>query len=156
LPYGFASLAPDRASAAPVPGPAPAGVWSAMTDRHPERWGRDRRLRLGREFAAVKELGTAWRGQHALLLALARPGEPTRAGFIASRKGVGNAVQRNRARRRLREILRRRWEALPARGWWLVFVAFRSALTAPHEALARDVEALLERVTTPHRTGEPS
>lgn len=156
MPYGFARLAPGGVNAEPVPGLAPVARWSAMTDRHPERWSRDRRLRLGRDYAAVKSLGTAYRGQHALLLVLDRPGEPTHAGFIASRKGVGGSVQRNRARRRLREIVRRRWDGLPGTGRWLVFIAFRSVLTAPHEALVRDVESLLERSGAPRPAGGAS
>jgi ribonuclease P protein component len=116
-----------------------------MTDRHPEGWPRDRRLRRGSEFALVKSLGTAWRGRHCLVVALERPGEPTRVGFVASRKGVGDAVHRNRARRRLREIVRRALAhgARPER--WLMFVAFRSATTAPHAELVGDVESLLGR-----------
>jgi ribonuclease P protein component len=116
-----------------------------MTDRHPQRWRRDRRLRTTSEFDAVKSLGTALRGHHCLLLALERPGEPTRVGFVASRRSVGGAVERNRARRRLREIVRRRFARLSRSGRWLVFVAFRSTLTAPAVDLARDVESLLER-----------
>ena len=108
-----------------------------------ERLGRDRRLRASRDFESVKAAGTSVRGAHCLLLALARPGEATRVGFVASKRGVGGAVQRNRARRRLREIVRRRFPRLPASGYWLVLIAFRSALTAPHQELASDVERLL-------------
>jgi ribonuclease P protein component len=114
-----------------------------MSTGHPERLSRDRRLRSSRDFLAVKSQGTAFRGSHCLLLALASPGEPTRVGFIASKRGVGGSVQRNRARRRLREIVRRRFPRLPESGYRLVLVAFRTALTAPHQDLASDVEHLL-------------
>ncbi|TMQ68298.1 MAG: ribonuclease P protein component [Candidatus Eisenbacteria bacterium] len=100
-------------------------------------------LRTSREFARVKAEAVALRGQHCLLLALAHPGEPTRIGFIASKKGVGDAVRRNRARRRLREIVRLRWPRVPETGYWLVLIAHRSALAAPHQDLANDVEHLL-------------
>lgn len=114
-----------------------------MSSVSSERLGRDRRLRSSSEFDQLKSCGTPLRGRHCLLLALARPGEPTRVGFIASRRGVGGAVQRNRARRRLREIVRRRFPRLPTTGYWLGLVAFRSALSAPHQELASDVESLL-------------
>ena len=52
-------------------------------------------------------------------------------------------MQRNRARRRLREIVRRRWPRVPAAGHLLMFVARRSALAAPHQDLASEVERLL-------------
>ena len=114
-----------------------------MTTRHPERIGSDARLRDKREFAAMKAGATPFRGRCALLLVLPRPGEPTRVGFIASKRSVGGAVQRNRARRRLREIVRRRWPRIATHGWWMVFIASRAVLDAPHERLATEVESLL-------------
>ena len=100
-------------------------------------------LRSSREFAEVKAQGTGFRGRHCLLVALAKPSEPTRLGFVISKKGVGNAVQRNRARRRLREILRLRWPRVPETGYWLVMIAFRTVLEASHQDLANDVERVL-------------
>ena len=91
----------------------------------------------------MKAHGVAVRGTHCLLLALAKPAEPTKIGFITSKKGVGNAVQRNRARRRLREIVRVRWARVPATGYWLVVIAHRTSRTAPHQDLANDVERVL-------------
>ena len=108
-----------------------------------ERIGRDGRLRSSRDFARVKSSGTAYRGRHCVVVVCAAPGEPTRVGFVASKRGVGNAVQRNRARRRLREIVRRRWERVPHTGYLMMFVAYRSATTAPHQDLASDVERVL-------------
>jgi ribonuclease P protein component len=101
------------------------------------------RLTATGDFAALREEGTAFRGAHCLLVRLARPGEPTRVGFVASRRGVGGAVQRNRARRRLREIVRRRWARLPSTGSVLMFVAYRSTPTVAHQILASDVERVL-------------
>jgi ribonuclease P protein component len=108
-----------------------------------ERIGRDQRLRSSRDFTRVKSVGTPFRGRHCVVVVCASPGEPTRVGFVASRRGVGNAVQRNRARRRLREIVRRRWERVPQTGYLMMFVAYRSAVTAPHQDLASDVERVL-------------
>jgi ribonuclease P protein component len=114
-----------------------------MSIRHPERLGREARLRNSREFVAVQSGGTLFRGRCALLLVLPRPGDPTRVGFIASKRGVGGAVSRNRARRRLREIVRRRWTRVPPEGFLLVFIASRRTLDAAHQALATEVETLL-------------
>jgi ribonuclease P protein component len=108
-----------------------------------ERLSRFHRLRSSLEIAEVKASGRVFRGEHCMLLVLARPGEPTRIGFIASKKGVGGAVERNRARRRLREILRRRWPRLPRTGSWILVIAHRGALSAPHQELASDLERLL-------------
>jgi ribonuclease P protein component len=68
---------------------------------------------------------------------------------------VGGAVQRNRARRRLREIVRRRWPHIPRTGLWLAFVAFGSALRVPHPELVADVEALLCACGALPREGRP-
>ncbi len=87
--------------------------------------------------------GRATRGRHVLVVVVPAPGEPTRIGFVASRRGVGGAVQRNRARRRIREIVRRRFERVPPEGLLVMFVASRTALTASHQDLASDVERVL-------------
>ncbi len=108
-----------------------------------ERLLSQHRLRKGADYATVRELGTAFRGRACLLLAYARSGEISRVGFIASKRGVGGAVQRNRARRRLREIVRRRWPRMPHEGFLLVFIASRATLTTAHQQLASEVESLL-------------
>lgn len=46
-----------------------------------------------------------------------QPSAPARAGFVVS-KAVGNAVVRNRVRRRLRHLVRERLAALPAEAPW--------------------------------------
>ena len=114
-----------------------------MTTRHPERILPRHRLTASDDFAALRAEGVAFRGAHCLVVALARPGEVTRVGFVASRRGVGGAVQRNRARRRLREIVRRRWARLPERGHLLMFVAHRTTPTVLHQDLATDIERVL-------------
>lgn len=114
-----------------------------MSQKPRERIPEDRRLRSTADFARLKTRGQAYRGAHCLLVAEVRPGEPTRVAFVASRKGVGGAVQRNRARRRLREIVRRRWPRIAPEGVTMMFVAHRSALTAAHDDLVADVERLL-------------
>ena len=114
-----------------------------MTRERRERLAPGNRLRSTREFDLLKSSGVSLKGRHCLLVVAARPGETSRVGFIASKKGVGGAVQRNRARRRLREIVRRRWPRVPVTGFWLLLIAFRSVLVAPHQDLALDVERLL-------------
>jgi ribonuclease P protein component len=101
------------------------------------------RLTSARDYARVRGEGMAYRGRTCLLLVLTAAGETSRVGFIASKRGVGGAVQRNRARRRLREIVRRRWARVPPLGYLLVFIASRHTLEATHQLLATDVETLL-------------
>ncbi len=114
-----------------------------MSDKPSERLLPANRLTSARDYARVRGEGMAYRGRTCLLLVLTAAGETSRVGFIASKRGVGGAVQRNRARRRLREIVRRRWARVPPQGYLLVFIASRRTLDAPHQLLATDVETLL-------------
>ncbi len=114
-----------------------------MSDLPSERLLPANRLTRGRDYARVRGEGVAYRGRCCLLLVLPAAGETSRVGFIASKRGVGGAVQRNRARRRLREIVRRRWTRVPPHGYLLVFIASRRTLDAQHQALATDAETLL-------------
>ena len=64
------------------------------------------RLRQRADFLAAGDRGQgADRGFRACRRASASDGGPVRVGFTVSKK-VGNAVERNRVRRRLREIVR--------------------------------------------------
>jgi len=119
-----------------------------MNRPHSERLAHEHRMRSAKDFAMARQHGTAHRGRHCLLLVQPVPGEATRIGFIASKRGVGNAVKRNRARRRLKEIVRRRWSRLPHHGYLLVFIASRASLTAPHQDLVTEVESLLSHAGT--------
>ena len=123
-----------------------ARAWSPVSAEHSERLPADRRLRTSEDHLAVRSGGRALRSRSCVLVVLARPSEPTRVGFIASRKSVGNAVRRNRARRSLREIVRRRWPRIPSTGFWLEFIALSPVLAAAHEDLASEVERLLASV----------
>ena len=114
-----------------------------MTNRRVERIGPQNRLRTSTDYATVKRDARALRGRHCMVLAAEAPGQPTRVGFIASRKGVGGAVQRNRARRRIREIIRRRWPRIATHGHALAFIAYRTSVSAPHLDLVADIEGLL-------------
>jgi len=110
-----------------------------------ERIPAAQRLRSVADFARVRAEGRPVRGTHCLVVVVTADELTSRVAFVASRKAVGGAVQRNRARRRLREIVRRYWPRVRPRGIWLMFVAFRSTLTAPHTELTLDIERIMTR-----------
>ncbi|MFB4316429.1 ribonuclease P protein component [Actinomadura sp. 21ATH] len=72
-------------------------------------------------------------------------------GFIVART-VGNAVVRNRARRRLRHLVRDHLHRLP-RGSLLVVRANPAAGAARNDDLAADLESALDRLLRPTSKG---
>jgi ribonuclease P protein component len=87
---------------------------------------------------------------------------PPRVGFTVSKK-VGNAVERNRVRRRLREIVRLSDAGRLRPGNDYVLVGRRAALDLPFERLIEDFARALERIhqqrrgprqPTAHRGGD--
>ena len=88
------------------------------------------RLRRNDDFRAVREQGRRMDCGAFLLTWRTRPADSQtfnpRVGVVASRASIGNAVHRNRAKRRLREIYRRHQTLVPP-GLDLVLTA-RAAL----------------------------
>jgi ribonuclease P protein component len=86
------------------------------------------------------------RGPIVVQALLGQPGGP-RAGFVVSRK-VGNAVTRNRVRRRLREQVRARLDRVPDDGLLLVR-AQPSAAEASSAKLGRALDEALRVLVAP-------
>ena len=81
-----------------------------------------------------------------VLQARKRPDDgPVRLGFTVSKK-VGNAVERNRVRRRLREIVRLSGTTGMASGHDYVLVGRRAALKVPYAQIAQDFKGALRRL----------
>lgn len=102
---------------------------------------RDQRLRKSRRFSEIRKAGKVWVNNLLVLRTLANDEEQTHFGFIATRR-IGNAVTRNRLRRRLREILR---VSSVKSGWDLVFIIRKRSVDASFKSLERAVYNLLRR-----------
>jgi ribonuclease P protein component len=76
---------------------------------------------------------------------------PARIGFTVSRQ-VGNAVERNRVRRRLREVVRLSAGGGMHGGHDYVLIGRRAALAAPFGEMRQDLDAALRRIHDPART----
>jgi ribonuclease P protein component len=110
------------------------------------RFPRSSRLSRASEFKLVKASGKSWTGKHLVLATLARdPDAQSRIGIVATRR-LGNAVTRNRVRRKIREIFRLNQHRI-RRGFWLVTIARFSSAIAAYEALERDWLRLAERAS---------
>ena len=109
------------------------------------------RLRRRSEFRAVA------RGQR-----VTRPGfvlqalpssdtaRPPRFGFTVTRK-IGNAVVRNRIRRRLREVVRLSVADAALPGTDYVLIGRRAALSRPFDRLVEDLRSGLGAIARPDR-----
>ena len=109
---------------------------------------KEQRLRSSRDFAAVRRDGRS--RADVLLVLVSRPNnlDVTRFGFIVSKK-VGNAVVRNRVRRRLKEAARLSQIEF---GWDLVFIARQGASSAEYQELSGSVNKLLARANVLDRS----
>jgi ribonuclease P protein component len=70
---------------------------------------------------------------------------PTRVGFTASKK-VGNAVERNRVRRRLKDVVKRSADGRLQCGHDYVLIGRRAALQLPFDRLAEEFKTALRRL----------
>jgi len=118
------------------------------TERIPERerFQRISRLRSSLDFARVRR-GRRVNGTFLALAYLKREAEaadaPSRVGFSVGKR-VGNAVVRNRVKRRLRESVRRKLVGV-ASGWDLIITARAGAAEANYAALDAELYELLTR-----------
>jgi ribonuclease P protein component len=103
------------------------------------------RLRKRPDFLACAQAPACARGA-VLVQARLRDTEPlVRAGFTATKR-IGGAVQRNRAKRRLREAARLLLPALGSPGFDYVFIARGGAVTRPWDRLLDDMKSALIRL----------
>ena len=107
----------------------------------PQKYPASVRLRSRREFLPVQEQGRRVSTKLMTVLARAGSGTSDRLGIIASRK-FGGAVQRNRAKRRLRDVFRRQdpldISMRGVRALDIVVIPRRESLSAPIEAIEAD------------------
>lgn len=115
------------------------------------------RLTSSTDFQRVRRLGKSHAHPLIVLIALRREDEQTLFGVAAGRS-VGNAVQRNRAKRRMRAALQAAL-AQAAPGWDIVLIARRPILEAPFPRIQAALSNLLARaglMQEPHDNRSPS
>ena len=109
------------------------------------------RLRRRADFLAAATGGRAPVSGFVLQALDRREDGPVRVGFTVSKK-VGNAPERNRVRRRLREMVRLS-PAEMRQGYDYVLIGRRAALGLPFERLVEDFMRALNRIHTGKSTG---
>lgn len=117
-------------------------------------------LKRRREFLSCAK-GRRWAAKGLVLQARARPaGEGTDAGAIrigyTCSKKLGNAVARNRAKRRLRAIAAQQLPELGKEGWDYVLIGRPgSTIARSFPELLSDLDLALKRVHEPRRRQDP-
>lgn len=104
------------------------------------------RIKKRPEYLAVANTRRRWVTPSFILQA--KPGEGDshpRAGFTTSKK-VGNAIARNKARRRLKEAARKIMPEKGSTGWDYVFIGRQAATDYPFTKMLSDIEWALAKL----------
>ena len=125
-----------------------------------QRLRASQRVKRNRDFGAARQHGRRADYGAFLLVWRARSGDaattPARVGVVASRASVGNAVARNRAKRRLREVFRKH-QALVPTGLDLILTARPALLRLEFaEVEQRFVQACRKLAATSRNNPPPS
>jgi ribonuclease P protein component len=99
------------------------------------------RIRRRAEFQQVYDRGTRIGGRYSTIFVLPKQQDTTRLGIAATKK-LGGAVQRNRAKRLIREVFRRN-DVAP--GFDIVVIPKRELLDASLTVLEADYRKTLAR-----------
>ena len=110
------------------------------------------RLRRRGEFTGVFDQGTKKHGRLMSVFVLARSQGNPRIGIAASKK-LGGAVDRNLAKRRMREVFR--LAASPV-GVDIVVIPRRELLAAPFESVQREFASLVDVAVRHGKRSQPS
>ena len=101
----------------------------------------DQRLKKSKDFKNVFQNGSSWANQTLVLICYFSGLSSSRVGVSISKR-VGNAVIRNKIKRRLREIIRK--ENLPV-GWDMVFIARKKSSVSNQLKLSLSVKSLIKQ-----------
>ena len=99
------------------------------------------RLRRNSHFLRVRRFGKTYASPLMVLAFVRNELNHSRFGFVVSKR-LGNAVQRNKVKRRLREATRVRLPSIKS-GFDLVFIARRPITQAAYEEIEQSLEHLL-------------
>lgn len=104
---------------------------------------REFRLTQSTDFKRVRQSGKSY--AHPLVVLIVLANEKDKSQFaVSAGRSVGNAVERNRAKRLLRESIRPKIRQIAA-GWDVIFIARRGAGQAHLSEIDQTITSLLKR-----------
>lgn len=101
------------------------------------------RVQANQRFQEIRRLGRSYSNEHLVLCILPNSLPYSRYGFSVSSR-IGNAVTRNRIKRRLREAVRLRMDSIQP-GWDLVFIARNPIRSADYHQMDAACARLIRR-----------
>jgi ribonuclease P protein component len=113
---------------------------AGVSEREPASFPKRARLRKRDEFVRVQRVGRRQHTEHFVVLRAAGFGPIGRVGITVSTR-VGNAVERNRVKRLVREVVRAVWRRLPPDD--VVVIAKPSAAQTTHANAERQLRRAL-------------
>jgi ribonuclease P protein component len=105
---------------------------------------KENRLKKEKEFEAVFKGGRTFRGKSVLLRYLINGTNETRIGFVVSKKISKLAVERNKAKRRMRDIVRLKRDDLK-KGLSIVIVSLPPIKGMAFREIKEDLEKILSK-----------
>ncbi|MFA5714166.1 MAG: ribonuclease P protein component [Candidatus Paceibacterota bacterium] len=106
---------------------------------------KENRLKRKKEFEAVFKEGKTLKGNYVFLKYSKEEDEKTKIGFVVSKKVSKLAVIRNKAKRRMREIVRLRKKEIKD-GMRIIIIALSPIKDAGYEEIEKDIANLLEKI----------
>jgi ribonuclease P protein component len=99
------------------------------------------RLRRSTDFKRVRRLGKSY--AHPFVVLIKHPNEEIFSRFgVAAGRSIGSAVQRNKTKRRLREIIRHRQSDIQP-GWDILLLARQPINSVSHKDLREAIDQLI-------------
>ena len=110
-------------------------------------------LKKDRQFRLVYRNGERAAGRHITICYLKTEEGGILPGFVASKRSVGKAYQRNRAKRIMREIYKEVENSMTDKNLWIVFVASFRPQESSFQDLKEDVRSSLSKAGLISLTG---
>jgi len=105
---------------------------------------KENRLKKEKEFEAVFKGGRTIKGSNIFLKYLANGTDKTKVGFVVSKKVSKLAVERNKVKRRMREIVRLKKKEIKE-GLSIILIALPSVNNVEYGEIKKDIENLFNK-----------